>query len=54
MHILVSLLIVSLLGGLFVSFVFPWDEDRKHKPRMFAGAGTFEKPIKPEKYNEIN
>ena len=35
-----AVIIVGLLIGVGVSFLYPWDGDRKPKPRKFAGAGV--------------
>ena len=51
MPILVSLMIATVLGGVYVCFFFPWDGDRKPESHKFAGAGVSEKPNKPERYN---
>jgi len=51
MHILVSLMIATVLGGVYVAFLFSWDGDRKPKPAKFAGAGVSEKSVKSERYN---
>jgi len=52
MHILlVSLMIATVLGAAYIAFIFPWDGDKKEKPKKFAGVGVGEKATKPKQYN---